>query len=228
MSPNGVPDIDPASAETGAVPAGGRPLRRDAVRNRERIVEAALEVFAEQGLQAPIDEVARRAGVGIGTLYRRFPTRPELIACAFTAKMQEYAEATETALANPDPWKGFCWYVERLCEMQAGDHGFTDVLTMTFPVSTEIEQVRAQVFLRYRELVKRAKKAGRLRRDFTTEDVPLILMANAGVIAACGTAAPDAWRRVVRLFLQALEAPARGPLPKPVPPEQMQRAMERR
>ena len=228
MSARGPRDAGASSGETAAAHAGARPLRRDAARNRARIVDAALEVFAEQGLQAPIDEVARRAGVGIGTLYRRFPTRPELIACAFAAKMKDYADATEAALANPDPWGGFCWYVERLCEMQAGDHGFTDVLTMTFPVDPEFEQVRARVFLRYRELVKRAKKAGRLRPDFSTEDLPLILMANAGIIAACGSAAPDAWRRVVRLFLQALEAPARGALPKPVSPEQMQRAMERR
>ena len=228
MSPQGTREVRPTSADTGAAAPHGRPLRRDAARNRERIVEAALEVFGEQGLQAPIEEVARRAGVGIATLYRRFPTRPELVACAFAAKMRDYAEATETALADPDPWKGFCWHMERLCEMQAGDRGFTDVLTMTFPISAEFQEVRAHVFLRYRELVKRAKKAGRLRRDFSTEDLPLILMANAGVIAACGSAAPDAWRRVVRLILQALEAPARGPLPRPVSPEQMQRAMERR
>jgi AcrR family transcriptional regulator len=213
-------------------PSGGeladRQLRRDAAENRERIIEAAREVFSEQGLQAPIEEVARRAGVGIATLYRRFPTRPDLITCAFAAKMQEYADATEEALAFEDPWAGFSWYVERLCEMQAADHGFTDVLTMTFPTAPEFEDVRDRTFLRYRELTKRAKNAGRLRRDFTTEDLPLILMANAGVVAASAGAAPDAWRRVVHLILQGLEAPARGPLPKPVAPAQIRLAMERR
>src|SRR3954451_9496870 len=124
-----------------------RQLRQDAARNRERIIEAAREVFSEQGLQAPIEEVARRAGVGIATLYRRFPTRPELITCAFAAKMQDYAEATEEALAYDDPWEGFCWYVERLCEMQAADHGFTDVLTMPFPSALEFEDVRDRTFL---------------------------------------------------------------------------------
>src|SRR3954465_5831138 len=106
--------------------ASERQLRQDAARNRERIIEAAREVFSEHGLQAPIEEVARRAGVGIATLYRRFPTSPELITCAFAAKMQDYADAPDEALAHDDPWEGFCWYVERLCEMQAGDHGFTD------------------------------------------------------------------------------------------------------
>ena len=196
--------------------------------NRERIIEAAREIFSEQGLQAPIEEVARRAGVGIATLYRRFPTRPELITCAFTAKMEEYEAATEVALAYEDPWEGFCWYLERLCEMQAGDHGFTDVLTMTFPTSTDFEALRDRTFLRFRELTKRAKRAGRLRRDFSTEDFPLFLMANAGVVAATGAAAPEAWRRVVHLILQGLEAPARGPLPRPATRDEIFRAMERR
>ena len=204
-----------------------RHLRRDAARNRERIVEAAREVFGEQGLQAPIEEVARRAGVGVATLYRRFPTRPELIACAFASKMQDYADAVEAALARPEPWEGFSGLVERLCEMQADDHGFTDVLTMTFPMAPEFEEIRDRVYLRFLALTTRAKKAGRLRLDFTPEDLPLILMANAGVITAAGDAAPDAWRRVVRLLLQALEAPARGPLPEPPTPEQMLRAMRR-
>ena len=203
------------------------PLRRDAARNRGRIIEAGREVFAEQGLEAPMEVVARRAGVGIATLYRRFPTRHELITAAFASKMQGYADATEEALDHADPWEGFCWYVERLSEMQAGDHGFTDVLTMTFPASPEFEGVRDRVFRGFLELTRRAKKAGRLRRDFSTEDLPLILMANAGVIAASGDAAPHAWRRVVHLFLQALEAPARRRLPAPPTRQQMLRVMQR-
>jgi AcrR family transcriptional regulator len=202
-------------------------LRRDAAENRERIISAARDVFAEKGLRASIEEVARRAGVGIGTLYRRFPTRPELITCAFAAKMQDYADATEEALGFDDPWQGFCWYVERLCEMQAGDHGFTDVLTMTFPSSAEFEAVRDRTFVRFRVLTRRAKRSGGLRPDFSTEDLPLILMANAGVVSGSHAAAPDAWRRVVRLILQGLEAPPRGPLPKPPTPAEVMTAMRR-
>jgi hypothetical protein len=141
--------------------------------------------------------------------------------------MQDYAHATEEALAYEDPWRGFSWYVERLCEMQAGDHGFTEVLTMTFPTAPGFEDVRDRTFLRFRQLAKRAKRAGRLRKDFSTEDLPLILMANAGVVAASSVAAPDAWRRVIHLILQGLEAPARGALPKPPSPEQIMRAMQR-
>jgi len=215
-----VPDVTAADCPS-------RALRRDAARNRARIVEAAQEVFCQQGLQAPIEDVARRAGVGVATLYRRFPTRSDLISCAFAAKLQDYADATDRALADPDPWAGFCWYVERLCEMQADDHGFTDILTMTFPMSPDHKEIRDRVFRRFVELVKRAKATGRLRPDFSTEDLPLILMANAGVLAATSGAAPDAWRRLVGLMLQALQTPSRGPLPSPPTAAQMYAALDR-
>ena len=204
-----------------------RPLRRDAALNRERILNAAQEVFSEQGLGAPIEDVAKRAGVGVATLYRRFPTRPELIACAFASKMQDYADATDQALDYDDAWEGFCWYVERVCQMQADDHGFTDVLTMTFPMSPEFQELNDRVYLRFATLVRRAKRTGRLRKDFTTEDLPLILMANAGVLSSTAEAAPDAWRRTVSLMLQGLEAPSRRPLPPGPTPEQVYRAMQR-
>jgi hypothetical protein len=161
------------------------------------------------------------------TLYCRFPTRSELIACAFASKMQDYADATETALAHDDAWEGFCWYIERLCQMQADDHGFTDVLTMTFPMSPQFQEIRDRVFVRFSMLVTRAKKAGHLRKDFSTEDLPLILMANAGVITATGGAAPNTWKRLIQLLLQELQAPARGPLPRPPTPEEMHKAMLR-
>ena len=106
-----------------------RILRRDAARNRERIVLAAQQVFCERGLSAPIEDIADRAGVGIATLYRRFPTRPDLIAAAFEPKMAAYADAVTEALADPIPWHGFCRYVEQICAMQAEDHGFTHAIT---------------------------------------------------------------------------------------------------
>src|SRR3954470_24106863 len=102
-------------------------LRVDAERNRQRVVAAASEAFAELGLDVPMDDIAKRAGVGVGTLYRRYPTRADLIAAAFEAKMCAYADAARQALADPDPWHGFCTYVEDVFAMQAGDRGFTTV-----------------------------------------------------------------------------------------------------
>src|SRR5262249_12878918 len=91
--------------------AAPRRLRVDAERNRAAILAAAREVFAEQGLEAPLEEIAARAGVGIATLYRRFPTRAHLVAAALVEKVTQYAEAAEQALAVPDPWAGFTSFV---------------------------------------------------------------------------------------------------------------------
>jgi AcrR family transcriptional regulator len=100
-------------------------LRSDAERNRAQIIKAAREAFAESGLEVPMHAIARRAGVGIGTLYRRFPTRGALIAAAFEEDMQEFARAVDTALDEPDPWAGFCSYIQTMTRMQARDPGLT-------------------------------------------------------------------------------------------------------
>jgi AcrR family transcriptional regulator len=205
----------------------GAGLRVDAERNRQRIVVAAREVFAEHGLDVPMEGIARQAGVGVGTLYRRYPTRADLIAAAFETKMSAYAEAARQALADPDPWRGFCAYVERICAMQAGDRGFTTVLTMTFPTANEFEADRDRAFADFTTLVERAKAAGKLRADFVAEDMPMFLMANAGVLTATADAAPDTWRRLVGYLIQACAAPAAQPLPDPPTPRQMYRAMLR-
>jgi len=211
---------DPSAAERPA-------LRADAQRNRRRIVKAARQVFAEQGLDAPMNEVARRAVVGIATLYRRFPTREDLIADVFADKMSAYAEAIEEALADPDPWHGFCAYIERVCAMQADDHGFTDVLTLTFPTAKAFEEKRNAAYRGFTELIARAKDGGRLRADFSPEDLVLLLMANAGVVAATADAAPDAWRRLVAYMTQAFAADHSGPLPSAPTGTALYRAMLR-
>lgn len=202
-------------------------LRVDAERNRQRVIAAAREVFAELGLEVPMEDIARRAGVGVGTLYRRYPTRGDLIAAAFEEKMHAYAAAARQALADPDPWRGFCGYVERICGMQAGDRGFTTVLTMTFPTAKQFEADRDRAYKDFSTLVDRAKAAGKLRADFVTEDMPMFLMANAGVLTATVDAAPDTWRRLVAYLIQACAAHAAEALPDPPQPRQMYRAMLR-
>jgi AcrR family transcriptional regulator len=132
-------------------------LRADAERNRERVLETAPEVFAEFGLDVSTNEIARRAGVGVATLFRRFPTRDDLVAATFAEKMRAYSEAIDEALADPDPWNGFCTYMERVCRMQADDRGFADVLTMTFPTAKEFEEERNRSANALGELLDRAK-----------------------------------------------------------------------
>jgi AcrR family transcriptional regulator len=202
-------------------------LRADAERNRARIVAAARTVFAEQGLETPTSEVARRAGVGIATLFRRFPTREDLLAATFAEKMCRYADAIDEAADNPDPWEGFCTYVTQVCAMQSADRGFTDLLTQAFPTAKSLEADRDRAFHRFTELVDRAKQSGRLRQDFVPEDLPMLLMANAGVVTATADAAPQTSDRLVAYLLQAFAADAAAPLPDPPTPRQMYKALLR-
>jgi AcrR family transcriptional regulator len=213
----------------GGCAAGPEPrrLRADAARNRAAIVAAAREVFAEQGLEAPLEEIALQAGVGIATLYRRFPAREQLVAAALTEKVTQYAEAAADALAAADPWTGFVAYVHRICELQADDRGLSDLLSMALSADEHIEQLRATANTQVVELVERAKAAGKLRGDFVGEDLLLMLIASAAVGQVMRADCPDAWRRFVALVLDALERRDAPALPPPPSSAQMYQAMRR-
>jgi AcrR family transcriptional regulator len=194
-------------------------LRADAARNRDAIIAAARAVFAQHGLGAPLDEIARRAGVGNATLYRRFPTREELVQSALREPMTEYVAAAEEALADPDPWAGFRDYLLRLFQLQARDRGLADLLVTTTRTSDgELERLRGTAFALTKQLIARAQDAGELRADFRHQDLPLLLMANAGLVEHTQTAAPDSWRRVAAFLLDGLQARAATPAP-PAPSE---------
>jgi AcrR family transcriptional regulator len=98
-------------------------LRRDAARNRQRILTAAVEVINERGLEVSLDEVARRAGVGVGTVYRRFGTKEELVEAMFVDRIESIAALAEAAAEAPDPWSGLVSLMEQMAEMLAGDLG---------------------------------------------------------------------------------------------------------
>ena len=204
-----------------------RTLRADAEENRARIVAAAQALFAEHGIDVTMEEVARRAGVGVATLYRRYPTRADLLAGAFEDKMWMFANGARRALKDPDPWNGFCRYVRSLCAMQLDDRGFSDVLTMTFPSVARFEMARTQAFEDFSELTRRAQEAGSLRTDFVPEDLIILLMGSAGVVAATGDVAPRSAPRLVGYLLQAFAAPGGGALPPPPSTRQMYKAISR-
>ena len=204
-----------------------RRLRADAARNRDAIVAVARDVFAEQGLAAPLETIAARAGVGIATLYRRFPTREKLVAAALTEKVAEYAEAAEQALAVADPWVGFAGFVQRICELQAGDRGLSDLLSMTLSADEQVEQLRRTANDRVVTLIERAKADGALREDFAGEDLVLLLIATAAVMHVTRADAPGAWRRFVALALDAFRRQDSPGLPGPPTTAQMTRAMLR-
>jgi AcrR family transcriptional regulator len=183
-------------------------LRADAARNRAAIVEAARAVFAEQGLDAPLDAIARRAGTGNATLYRRFPTRGDLIAAVFADRMSEHVAAVEAGLADDDPWRGFASYVRAVGAMQTRDRGIADLVTMDVSMAPEIEQLRSRAFNGLVRLVERARAAGVLRADFTDQDVVLLLMANAGLVERAHGIAVEASARLIQVLLDGFRAEA--------------------
>jgi AcrR family transcriptional regulator len=204
-----------------------RRLRIDAERNRGRIIEAATLAFAERGLDVPLQDVAEEAGVGIATLYRRFASRDHLIAACFEQRLEDYARLAEEALAAEDGWTGFVAYVEGICSMQAADRGLKDVLIRTFPDAKALEGHRRRGYDLSVRLIERAKSEGSLRIDFVTEDLVVLLMANAGVVQGSGDAAPDTWKRFVTLMLDGYRSSSASPLPPPPTSRQMIRAMRR-
>ncbi|HEY2691935.1 MAG TPA: helix-turn-helix domain-containing protein [Streptosporangiaceae bacterium] len=209
----------------GAAETQCRRLRADAARNREAVLTAAREVFAEHGLGAPLEEIARRARVGIGTLYRRFPTREQLVSAALIGKISQYAVAAEQALAEPDPWAGFTGFVRQICAMQAGDRGLADLLLITLAPGEELEAIRDRANRALIRLIDRAKDAGQLRTDMVGEDLLLMLIGNSAIAAAAGRDAPRALPRFVALMLDAFRPRPGAELPRPPSTAQMRRVM---
>jgi len=178
-------------------------LRADAERNRAALLAAAREIFGEHGLDASLDEIARRAGVGNATLYRRFPTRRDLIAEVFAGQMTEYVELADLALRETDPWAAFVGYLTRLFELQATDRGLSELLVSTgFDDDERLSALRAAAQRGASEVIARAQQAGALRADFTRRDISLLMRANAGVVSA--SLEPDAWKRQLVLLLDGL------------------------
>ncbi|MTD57212.1 TetR/AcrR family transcriptional regulator [Amycolatopsis pithecellobii] len=188
--------------------------RSDAIDNRGRILDAARAVFATEGLDVPLREIARRAGVGPATLYRHFPTKETLATEAFAGQMRACQTIADEGLADPDPWHGFCSVVEKLCELHARDRGFTAAFMSTFPRAIDFAAARERAVRTLAELAGRAKRSGGLRPDFVVDDLVLVLMANGGIRAGSPAARVAASRRFAALAIQAFQAtPELAPLP---------------
>jgi AcrR family transcriptional regulator len=194
-----------------------RPLRQDAARNRDRLVAAAREVFRSRGVDAPLEEIARAAGVAIGTLYNRFPSRGELIDAALAPLAQHAVEQAERAARADDPWQGFASYVEGTCVLFAGDRGFAGVYRSRVPGTPGIAAARQRLGKLKAAIMTRAKAAGVLREDVEPADVVLLIWSIAATIDATRDTAPDAWRRQLALVLDGLRPDAAHPLPAPPP-----------
>ena len=192
-----------------------RAPRRDRARNQEALLAAARSAFAEHGLGASLQQIARDAGVAIGTLYRHFPTRDDLLVAVFADKLAVVAGTGEQALADPDPWAGFVRFVETLCALAAEDLGFNELTSMDRPASGGAAAVRAHVHQLWQRLLTRAQEAGVLRPDLVLNDMFVLLWSQSRIIEATYGVAPQAWRRHLHLMLDAYRADQASALPEP-------------
>ncbi|MEV0848921.1 helix-turn-helix domain-containing protein [Streptomyces sp. NPDC049954] len=189
-------------------------LRSDALDNRERILDAARALFSADGLDVPMRVIARRAGVGPATLYRHFPTKQTLVADAFADQLHACRAIVDEGCADPDPWRGLCLVIEKICELHARDRGFTEAFLSAFTGVTDVAAGREYTLKAVAGLARRAKDAGHLRSDFVLDDLILVLMANKGIHATSTATRVMASRRFAGLVIQAFEAcPQHAPLP---------------
>ncbi len=202
------------------------PRRADAQRNRDAIVLAARAAFAEHGLATSLDDIAKRAGVGSGTLYRHFANRDDLVTAVFTERMAENLAAVEVAQRNPDPWEGFCEYVRHACRTQAADRALADLMAIGH-CDSELAALRARAYDGLLTLIDAAQASGVLRADLCAEDVLLLLMANVGIVDRAGPAAPAASERFVALALDGFRAEGASPAPAAPAPLSMLTALSR-
>ena len=202
-------------------------LRRDARANRERILEAARAVFADEGIDASVEQIAQRAGVGMGTLYRRFPTKHDLVEAVIAESLDAFVTAAEDGLADEDAWTGFTGFVERVLELHAENRALRELLAGTEHGEAR-DEVRKRVRPLVRRLVERAQADGSLRPDFVPEDMPLVFMTGGRVIEASRCVAPDLWRRYLGLLLDGLRAEGATQLPRsPLTTRQMNQLLDR-
>ena len=181
-------------------------LRRDAERNRQRILQAARAGFAERGLGITLDEIARLAGVGVGTVYRRFPNKELLIDALFEERIGEVAAVAQAALRDDDGWRGLRTFLTGAVTLLAADRGLRELMLGSSRTPERILQARSQIKPIVERLVARAQAQGALRDDVRAPDIPLILMMVDRVADTTRDAAPDMWRRALELILDGLAA----------------------
>ena len=205
-----------------------RPLRRDAERNRQRILKAASEVFTERGLDVSLDEVARHAGVGVGTVYRRFGTKEDLVEALFVERIEQVAALAEQAAGAPDPWSGLECFMERTSELLADDVGLRQMLMFATYGGDKTWYARQRNAPLVTRLVERAQAAGQLRSDVRATDIPFLIFVLSEAAQFARRASPEIWRRYLTLFLDGLRPERQGVTPLPVPalpPEEFQQVM---
>jgi AcrR family transcriptional regulator len=187
-------------------------LRSDARQNHETILSATRHLFAAQGLDVPAREVARAAGIGVGTLYRHFPTREDLVDAVLEEALAAFVTAVETALEDDDPWHGFTSFFESAVALHARNRGLMSMIESNEHGLKRAQAMRRRLRPLLARLVERAKECGGLRPDFAAQDVLLVFWAVDRAIERAGDLV---WRRQLAFLLDGLRAERATPVPYP-------------
>ncbi|TGB40723.1 TetR/AcrR family transcriptional regulator [Mycolicibacterium peregrinum] len=186
-------------------------MRADAIRNRDRLVAAAAELFTERGVDVPLDEIARAAGVSIGTLYNHFPNRGALLDVVLSDRLAVIDRLARQALDDADPWRGFAAFLDGLFSMQASDRSINDAVARNPVGAVDVAGECGRAGGLLEAVVGRAREAGVLRADFGADDLATLMWAMSTVIAMAD--GDDAvWRRHLGFVLDGLKSPS-GSLP---------------
>lgn len=187
--------------ETTPVAAGPRPMRADAQRNRRRVLDAALEAFAEQGLDAQMEEIARRAGVGVGTVYRHFATKEALIEGLVQARFDRMLALTEAARERDDAWEAIVGLFTEAAELHAHDRVFAEISDDPRNIPG-LAPVLDALLVAWQQLIDRAQAQGTVRADFSSADIPGLMCGLASVVLSARREAD--WRRYLAFMLDGL------------------------
>ncbi|BBZ35612.1 TetR family transcriptional regulator [Mycolicibacterium confluentis] len=191
-----------------------RPLRKDAERNRQRILEAARDLFATRGLEPHLNDIAHHAGVGVGTIYRRFSTKEELLEALFEDALHQLADVAEEGLRHEDSWEGFAWFMHKMCEMTATDRGLREIAFSKAYGGPRVREAQDRLKPVLRRLVQRAQADGHLRPEMSSTDLPVFGLLSGTVSEFAGHVGSDLWRRYVALMLNGMrQRPDQDPLP---------------
>nr|WP_211662814.1 TetR/AcrR family transcriptional regulator [Mycolicibacter kumamotonensis] len=189
-------------------------MRKDAERNRRRVLEAARDLFASKGLEPNLNDVAHHAGVGVGTVYRRFASKEELLEAIFEDGINQLADLAESALCQPDPWQGLVWYVEQMCEITATDRGLREIAFSKSYGGDRVTAAQERLVPVQKRLVERARVDGRLRPELSSTDLPLLALLAGTVSEFAGHVDAELWRRYVAILLDGMrDRSDQSPLP---------------
>jgi AcrR family transcriptional regulator len=193
---------------------GAPKLRADARRNRGAVLAAARKRFAKCGLECQMEDIARTAGVGVGTVYRHFPTKGDLIEALVADRFERLAARAREALAEDDPWQAFCDLMRYSAELQVSDRALSEIISSQ-PELGQREAVASGLVDTTAKLIANAQRAGDMRKDAVIEDVPTLICGLGAVTAGAGSMPELNWERYVEIMLDGLRAPGVNKLPPP-------------